>query len=274
MYLAVAGAATTTVQAHACADISGEWLGHETYKFNCTSTGPTTQSGSDVITMNQSGCKISYDATLGGFTAARSGIIHDDGSLQLSGKLAIVAPGATVKENNITINGTLVNAGLITFTSEGRASASLGGVTETCTATSYGTFSRDTSDLVVFGVSVSKSRPIRDRAFTINATVKNQGKVSTGSTTLRYYRSKDSTITTGDTQIASDAVSNLSPGGTSAESESVSIKPTGTCWIGACVDPVDGEAPTTNNCSKGIQVTVMKRVSITPIIQLLLDPDE
>jgi hypothetical protein len=274
IFLALAGAATATVQAYACADISGEWLVDETANVDCTSTGPITQSESDVITMNQSGCNISYDRTVGDFTAHRSGIIHDDGSLQMSGKLVIFVPGVTEKENNLTINGTLVNAGLITFTGEGRASGSLGGVTETCTATTSGTLTRDTSDLVVFGVSVSNSRPITDRAFTINATVKNQGKVSTGSTTLRYYRSKDSTITTGDTQIASDAVSNLSPGGSSAESESVSIIPTGTFWFGACVDPVQREAPTTNNCSKGIQVTVMEQISITPTIQLLLDPDE
>jgi len=275
MYLAVAGAAATTVQAHACADISGEWLVDETANINCTSTGPITQSAFDVITMNQSGCNISYDRTVGDYTVPRSGIIHDDGSLRMSGKLVIFVAGVTEKENNLTINGTLVNAGLITFTGEGRASGSLGVITETCTATTSGTMTRDTSDLVVFGVSVSNSRPITDRVFTINASVKNQGKVSTGSTTLRYYRSKDSTITTDDTQIASDAVSNLSPGGTSAESESVSIKPTGTFWIGACVDPVSREAPTTNNCSNGVQVTVMEQVfSIAPIIQLLLGADE
>ena len=60
MYLVVGGAATVIVQAHACADISGQWNVTETANVTCTSTGPITETASDVITMNQSGCNISY----------------------------------------------------------------------------------------------------------------------------------------------------------------------------------------------------------------------
>ena len=271
MYMVVGGAATIIVQAYACADISGQWNVTETANVTCTSTGLITETASGLITMNQSGCNISYIHPQ--LNVSRSGTVGDN-SLQMSGKLALFIPGVTVTENNITITGSIQGENLITFTGQGRASASLDGFTETCTGTTSGTFTRDSSDLIVTGVSVSKNKPITGQAFTINATVKNQGKINTDSTMLRYYHSKDSTITTGDTQLATDAVSALSPGGTSAESELVSIEQTGTFWIGACVDPVSREASTTNNCSNGVEVTVMERVSITPIIQLLLDADE
>ena len=270
MYLVVGLAATTVVRAYACADISGVWLVEETADINCTSQDFPPQTAFDLITMNQTGCNISYDRTVLGVSVPRSGVIHEDGTLTMSGKLVIFNTGVTEIENNLTINGTLVNAGLITFVGSGRAEGRLGGVTEICTATTSGNFTRDTADLVVFGVSVSNDRPIMDRDFTINATVKNQGQYSADSTTLRYYRSVDATITTGDTQIATDAVSALGPGGTAIKSKVVSVAASGTYWIGACVDPVNREAPTTNNCSNGVQITVREQAVPTAAIFMLL----
>ena len=82
-------------------------------------------------------------------------------------------------------------------------------------------------------------------------------------------------ITAGDTQLTTDAVSALSHGGTSFESATASLEPTGTFWIGACVDAVSGEAPTTNNCSNGVRITVMDRVfPIAPVLELLFDSNE
>jgi len=275
MYLVTGVAATAIIQAYACTDISGRWLVDETADINCTSTGPINQSAYDYITMNQTGCNISYMRNIGQYSVLRSGVIREDGSLTMSGKLVIFNEGVTEHENNLTINGTLVNAGLISFTGEGSASGSLGGATETCTATTSGTFTRDTSDLVVSAVGVSNDKPITDRTFTINATVKNQGQFSADSTTLRYYRSADATITTGDTQIATDAVPALGPGGSSAKSKAVSIVPTGNFWIGACVDPVSREAPITNNCSNGVKITVREQVvPITSIYMLLFGSDQ
>ena len=79
--------------------------------------------------MNQSGCSISYVRTIGPYTAPRNGIIRDDGTLTMSGPLVIFQPGVTGHENNLTINGVLENDRLITFTGEGRASGSAGGIT-------------------------------------------------------------------------------------------------------------------------------------------------
>ena len=113
-------------------------------------------------------------------------------------------------------------------------------------------------DLVVESPSVSDTTLTPSQSFTASATVKNKGNATSSSTTLRYYRSTDSTITTGDTQISTDSVVSLSPGGTSVESAAVSAPTTtGTYWIGACVDSVNGESSTGNNCSTGVQINIL-----------------
>ena len=112
-------------------------------------------------------------------------------------------------------------------------------------------------DLVVGAPSVDDSSPTTGVSFTLSATVRNQGSGSSGSTTLRYYRSTDSTISSSDTSAGTDSVSGLSASGTSPESISVTAPSTaGTYYYGACVDAVSGESDTTNNCSSGIAVTV------------------
>ena len=111
-------------------------------------------------------------------------------------------------------------------------------------------------DLVVNNVGVSNGKPETGQSFTISATARNQGDATSNSTTLRYYRSTDSTISGADTQIGTDAVSSLAAGGSSPETISVSIGTAGTHWVGVCVDAVSGESSTSNNCSTGFQVMV------------------
>ena len=112
-------------------------------------------------------------------------------------------------------------------------------------------------DLVVQTPSVSDSNPNAGESFTLSATVRNQGNSLSASTTLRYYRSTDATISTGDTQVGTDPVSGLSAFGTSDESISLSAPSTaGTYYYAACVDPVSGESATGNNCSSAVSVTV------------------
>ena len=57
--------------------------------------------------------------------------------------------------------------------------------------------------------TVSESAPAAATRFTLSATVRNQGNGSADSTTLRYYQSTDSTITTDDTEVGTDSVSSL-----------------------------------------------------------------
>ena len=112
-------------------------------------------------------------------------------------------------------------------------------------------------DLVVDTPEVSESAPTAGASFTLDATVRNQGSGDASSTTLRYYQSTDSTITTGDTSLGTDSVSSLNASATSAESISVTAPSTaGTYYYGACVDSVTGEFDTTNNCSTAIAIAV------------------
>ncbi len=112
-------------------------------------------------------------------------------------------------------------------------------------------------DLLVDTPTVDTSAPTAGASFTLNATVRNQGSARSGSTTLRYYRSADSTITTGDTAVGTDSVSGLAAAGSGDESISLTAPSTpGTYYYGACVDAVSDETDTTNNCSAGVTVTV------------------
>ncbi len=112
-------------------------------------------------------------------------------------------------------------------------------------------------DLIVEPPSVDDNTLTTGQSFTLSATVRNQGNASSASTTLRYYRSSNATISTNDTEVGTDAVSSLSPGGTSAESISLNApSDAGTYYYGACVDDVSDESDTDNNCSDAVDVTV------------------
>ncbi len=112
-------------------------------------------------------------------------------------------------------------------------------------------------DLVIIRDSVNDDYVEAGDDFTFRATVHNDGTGDSPSTTLRYYRSTDATITTSDTQVDTDSVGSLDPDDTDAESETITVPTTpGTYYYGVCVDTVTRESDTTNNCSTGILVTV------------------
>ena len=113
-------------------------------------------------------------------------------------------------------------------------------------------------DLVVQSPSVNNSRPRSGQLFTLNATVRNQGTAPSAATSLRYYRSSDTTISASDTVVGTDAVSALAVSATSPESISVRAPSSaGTYYYGACVESVSGESSTANNCSSAVQVEVL-----------------
>ena len=97
-------------------------------------------------------------------------------------------------------------------------------------------------------------------SFTLSARVRNRGTVASGTTTLRYYRSTDSKITTSDTQVGTDSVSGLAAFGASAQSIGVTVTapdiPGTYYYYGACVDADSDETITTNNCSSSVKITV------------------
>ena len=99
-------------------------------------------------------------------------------------------------------------------------------------------------------------------SFTLGVTVSNEGSGSSGSTTLRYYRSDDSTITSGDTEVGTDAVGSLAASGSSMESIDLTAPSApGTYYYGACADAVSDESDATNNCSGSMAFTVPAETS-------------
>ena len=112
-------------------------------------------------------------------------------------------------------------------------------------------------DLIANLLTLSAVSLTPNQSFTISATVKNQGNAASGSSTLRYYRSPDSTINSSDTQLTTDSISALAANGVSMQNATVSAPDTpGNYWIGACVDIVSSESDTQNNCSAAVQITV------------------
>ena len=112
-------------------------------------------------------------------------------------------------------------------------------------------------DLVVGAPSVTDTSLDAGDSFTLSATVRNDGDGASAATTLRYYRSTDTAITSSDTEVGTDAVEGLSTGTTSDQSVNLTAPSSGgTYYYGACVDAVAGESDTTNNCSGSVQVTV------------------
>ena len=133
------------------------------------------------------------------------------------------------------------------------------------TSVSITVSSSGSPDLIVESASVSDSTLTTGQSFTLSVTVRNQGNGQSAVTTLRYYRSTDATISTGDTQVGTDPVSVLSASGTSAESISLTAPSSaGTYYYGACVASVSGESDTNNNCSSGVSVTVTVTIDPPP----------
>ncbi len=112
-------------------------------------------------------------------------------------------------------------------------------------------------DLIVLGPNVSDSTPETGGTFRLIVTVHNQGDAQSATTTVRYFRSTDATITTSDMLEGTDVVGEKGPLQNYAATIRLTAPATaGTYYYGACVDAVSGESATGNNCSSGVQVTV------------------
>ena len=117
-------------------------------------------------------------------------------------------------------------------------------------------------DLVVERPTVSGNALTLGQSFTLSATVRNQGVGQAASTTLRYYRSSDATISASDAVVGTDAIGGLAASGAVHRSIGLtSPSSPGTYYYGACVDLVTGESDTGNNCSAAVSVTV---AAVTP----------
>ena len=112
-------------------------------------------------------------------------------------------------------------------------------------------------DLIVESASVDDDTPDAGTSFTLRVNVRNVGERNSPATTLRYYRSSNSTISVDDTEVGDVAVGGLGAGETYTDSVSLTAPSSdGTYYYGACVDIVDGESSNSNNCSNGVKVEV------------------
>jgi hypothetical protein len=85
----------------------------------------------------------------------------------------------------------------------------------------------------------------------LTVTVRNDGNATAGVTTLKWMLSTDELISPLDSVIGTVAFDELAAGGSRVVEDTVEAPSTpGHYWIGACVDPVAGEALTNNNCSQ------------------------
>ena len=121
-------------------------------------------------------------------------------------------------------------------------------------------------DLVV-SATLSESELEPGGSFTLSATTRNAGEADASATTLRYYRSEDTTITRSDTQVGMDALEALAASRTGLESIDLTA-PTapGTYHYGACADPVPDEASTSNNCSAAVTVAVTEPPAVPRLV--------
>ena len=116
-------------------------------------------------------------------------------------------------------------------------------------------------DLVIRSASADPSSPLTGQSFDIEASVFNRGTAASAATTVRFFSSTDSTISTSDGEVGTDAVGAISRRASSDATIALTAPETaGTYYYGACVDPVAGEPYTDNNCSRAARVTVRARV--------------
>lgn len=126
-------------------------------------------------------------------------------------------------------------------------------------------------DLVVNSTSVSETVLTRGQDFSVDVTAYNQGAAMADSTTLRYYRSADATISSTDTQVMTGAIASLVAGESSPENALVTAPQVdGTYWFGACIDEVVSESNISNQCSSGVQIEVSASPQDDDILLLLV----
>ena len=129
-------------------------------------------------------------------------------------------------------------------------------------------------DLIVVSPEVSETRLTPGQSFTFSAVVRNQGDgPSETRPDLRYYVSTSHRISGDGNPLGRDSVRTLEPGEEDDESiDLIAPDAAGTYYYWACVDAVDGESNTDNNCSRGREVDVIVPEPMRPDL-IVISPE-
>lgn len=128
-------------------------------------------------------------------------------------------------------------------------------------------------DFIVESISVGETTLDPGEEFTLRATVLNQGLGEPqDNPTLRYYLSSDVRVSVNDKEVGEDEVSRLDTDETGNESVSLTA-PTepGVYFYGACVQRIENESNTNNNCSAAVAITVRNIQLLEVIVPLAGD---
>ena len=115
----------------------------------------------------------------------------------------------------------------------------------------------EASDLVINSGRVDRSTIKQGQGVRLHITLTNRGMRAAPATTIRFYRSLDATISPEeDTELRAVPVGGLGPG-SSYTTWALLPSPfaVGVYYYGACLDAVESEFDTTNNCSDAIEIT-------------------
>jgi len=112
-------------------------------------------------------------------------------------------------------------------------------------------------DLAVENPSVDDAAPYTGAEFVLKATVRNRGSSESEPSTLRYYRSWDATVSPKDEEVGAESIGSLNAGAGMEQAVRLSAPMTpGSYHYGACIDAVQDESETRNNCSSSVTVEV------------------
>ena len=135
--------------------------------------------------------------------------------------------------------------------------ASDGALTATQTVSVVVEIETKVPDLLVDSVSVNKNTVAPGDGFRLDAVIRNQGEADASAITVRYYQSTDDTISTTDTERNTGTVVLIAVDGVKEPWAQLTAPDTpGVYYYGICVDGVEGESDTDNNCSEPVKITV------------------
>ncbi|MYJ39781.1 MAG: hypothetical protein F4068_13350 [Gemmatimonadetes bacterium] len=114
-------------------------------------------------------------------------------------------------------------------------------------------------DLTFTGVSPASAILVPGKSVTFKFTIRNQGTIVSGATTIRAMRSPNPIISGRDSEIGAYSFAPLGARQERAFPLTISVdagSAAGTIYIGMCVDAVAEESNTRNNCSNGARLTI------------------